>query len=326
MSAVARIAVGALVGLAVFLLAGRMVRRRSPGTASRDIMTLIGLLTWRPIRRVLTPNRRGLIIADRLLWSALEAGVRSPQPRLARSPYPLPLRARMYGRNCRLTVRVPAGMDVPMLAEAAPLLGAGCQAQAITVQPWPQSPLAYADIDVMYRRLQPGRRIETVEAPDAEGEIMVGLGMAGPVVWELDDEAHLGIYGPSGAGKGVLARWVALQWVDPAHGRELVIIDGQGAPEWAALADVPGVTVLQFDPAQPVESLTAIVAALDSTMLDASSVAALCAEHCVDGWRHLPDDIKRLRPRRLLMCDELTALQRQRYIVKNQRAAKALAQ
>ena len=333
-----------VAGVAISWL-GRLVGGRA-GSARRDPWTLLGLLTWRPFRRwrallvvggviFVAVTRLGLAggmvafglavaamlvgafdaaigrartvgVADQLLWSAVEGGVRAPGKRLLHSPYPLPVRAVAFGVNVRVTVAVPPGLTVDMIAAAAPALGGGLRAQAVVVRPDADQPMARAEVDVLYRRLVPPPPPERIDPPAAESAIVVGHGMSGPVLWDLDDEVHLGIFGPTGAGKGVEARWVALQWL--ASGREVVFVDGQGSAEWRAYEGVPGVTLAAFNPADPVGSLGRIAEVLERFLVDAAAVAELCHAHDVDSWRHLPAEVKAQHPRRLLMADELTAM------------------
>lgn len=228
--------------------------------------------------------------------------------RWLRCPYPMPKTTTLLdGGTVRHDVLLPPGMDRPALDGYASRLASAMNAAAVTVGPHPAKPAGWCSVLVASRLVQARRPLAVVHAPDNEGLIGLGDGLHGPVHWDLDEEVGLAVYGAPGAGKGRLARWLALQWLDDRHGRELVIIDLQGSSEWRPLAAHPRCRLLQFDPRDPVGSLTAILEAVEQARTEGADRMDLCALHGVDNWRALPGEIRALHPRRALLLDEITA-------------------
>lgn len=72
------------------------------------------------------------------------------------------------------------------------------------------------------------------EVPAARGSsYRLGRGFRGDVVWDLEDDSHASVNGPTRSGKGNLLRYVALQALEA--GQQVDVVDGTGSHEWAPL-------------------------------------------------------------------------------------------
>jgi hypothetical protein len=129
--------------------------------------------------------------------------------------------------------------------------------------------MGLARVEVLNRVLAPGRCLDNLRPPALEHQLTVGYGFDGPVHFDLDNEVGLGIFRATGAGKGVLARWVAVQAVTAGH--ELWVIDPQSSGEWSPFDGLPTVRFLRYDPTRAVESLEAIAQALDELAVDVAA-------------------------------------------------------
>jgi hypothetical protein len=169
---------------------------------------------------------------DRYVKAVVEVHAQGA-PRWLRNPYPQPKSVQLVGDNARLGVHLPPGLDRERLAEFDTRLAAALDAAQVATEPSGGRAAGWATVWVVHRRLTPGKPVDLITAPVEEECLVVGHGYRGPVLWRPDLEPGLGIFGGTGAGKGRLARWLALQWLDPAHNRRLVLIDPQGSGEWA---------------------------------------------------------------------------------------------
>lgn len=237
--------------------------------------------------------------------AVVEVNVQAAQ-RWLRSPYPRPRRTRVYDGVAEHDVQLPSGMDLELLAGHASRLAAALDVAQVAVEPHPTRPAGWARVIVADRLVQPRRPVPVVSAPADEGVLQLGDGVRGPVMWDLDDEVGLAVYGAPGAGKGRLARWLAMQWLDETHGRHLTIIDLQGSAEWTPLGRHPRCRLLQFDPRRPTDSLAAILEEIERIRDEGADRMDLCALHGVDRWADLPADVRALQPRSLLLADEVT--------------------
>lgn len=70
-------------------------------------------------------------------------------------------------------------------------------------------------------------------APAAAQSYRLGRGFRGDVRWDVVDDPHASINGPTRSGKGNLARYIALQALHA--GQRVDVIDGTGSHEWAPL-------------------------------------------------------------------------------------------
>ncbi|MGE0733112.1 MAG: hypothetical protein AB7Q92_34150 [Acidimicrobiia bacterium] len=226
--------------------------------------------------------------------------------RWLRCPYPMPKRTTLAGPAVVHDIALPPGMDRAALEEFTGRLAAAMNVAQVTVEPHPTKPAGWARLWVAGELVQGRRPLPIVAAPDEEELIALGDGLRGPVCWQLDDEVGLAVYGAPGAGKGRLARYLAVQWLDERYGRELVVIDLQGSAEWRPLADHPRCRVLQFDPRDPAGSLTAILEEVDRIRREGADRMDLCHAHGVDNWRSLPDEVRALHPRSAVLIDEIT--------------------
>ena len=317
-----------------------LARRSKTGDAPRDWLTVAGLLTWRPARRwrsliaavlvVAVGHLPGLLLVGALAaltrpwWPAERAWQRAcgaadryvsacvavraqDGSRWLDNPYPRPRAHRLVGANVELEVRLPSGLDVDRLREFDTRLAARMNVAQVQTAPHPDRPAGWARVWIISKQLTPGAPVEIVQAPSAPHLITVGHGVHGPVQWDLNEEIGLAIFGAPGAGKGRLARWVALQWLDEQHGRRLTIIDPQGSGEWTPLARHPRARLLSYDPRRPVESLTEILAELDAIEIEGAERLDLTKLHGVDNWASLPAEVRGQHPRSLLLVDEITA-------------------
>lgn len=290
----------------VVLVVGNRVRPGA-GLVAAAAVVLLAWVTFPdlPTRaRAWMTTRRAM---DRYLKACVEAQVQGTT-RWLRNPHPVPKRAELVAGNVRLEVQLPPALDRERLAEFDTRLAAGLDAAQVATEPAPRRPAGWVTVWLVHRQLAPGKPVDLVHAPADEARVVVGHGYRGPVVWRPDLEPGLGIFGGTGAGKGRLARWLALQWLDPAHNRRLVLIDPQGSGEWAPLASHPWATVLTYDPANPVEALTRIRDAVQAVLVDANERNQLCARAGVDNWASLPADLKVTCPRSMLLLDEASAL------------------
>lgn len=330
-----------------------VLRRRGKGARGprRDLLTVVSLVTWRPLRRflpLLAPAWLVLVVgrvagllplaaaavavallwsdvvllsrqagrwfvaqchADRWLKAVVEGEIQGGPRWWFRSPYPVPASARVDDAgNVTLTVAVPPKMSVEQLAKRVDELGAALDAQALVIEPDEAKPMSRATVHVMYRRLEPGRPVEVVAAPDVEQLIRVGDGMAGPQYWDVDAEPGLGVFGGTGSGKGRLARWAALQWLDPRYGRRLLLIDPQGSGEWGIFDGDPRALRLRGSATSPVEALQAMTDALASALRDIEQRVVVCDMNGVDRWADLPADVRVTQPRTLVLVDEVSIL------------------
>jgi hypothetical protein len=202
-------------------------------------------------------------------------------------------------------VRIPPRLDVETLARHEGFIGAQLRVKGLRVLPHPSGDMGLARVEVLNRVLAPGRRLQELLPPSPEHQLTVGYGFDGPVHFDLDNEVGLGIFGATGAGKG-LARWMAVQAVTAGH--ELWVIDPQSSGEWSPFDGLPTVRLLRYDPTRAVESLEAIAQALDDLAVDVAARNELAGAHGVDGWRFLPPEGKSSCPRRLLVTDEVSSL------------------
>jgi hypothetical protein len=298
-------ALAPLMGVGAALLAANvLLGQLGPVAVLAALALLYGLAPDAHVRAVGWWRRQWA--ARRFVRAVVEVRCQADS-RWLRCPYPMPKTTTLLeGGTVRHDVLLPPGMDRLALEGYAGRLASAMNVAAVSVEPHRSKPAGWCEVVVSAELVKARRPMPVVAAPDAEHLIALGDGLQGPVHWHLDDEVGLAVYGAPGAGKGRLARYLALQWLDERHGRELVVIDLQGSAEWRPLAAHPRCRVLQFDPRDPAGSLTAMLEEVDRIRREGADRMDLCHAYGVDNWRSLPDDVRALHPRSAVLIDEIT--------------------
>lgn len=206
------------------------------------------------------------------------------------------------------------------LAGMLPIDGLGW-AEGIEINDVTTDRTAFVEVILRYKQLPPPAMIPADLGPadrvvqdngDVHDCIRLGLGHEGWVYWDLDEDAHCNVVGPSGFGKGVTMAAMINQWVQ--RNWLVLIIDGGGAPEhevqWGPLIG-SAVSYYRFTVTEEIKSLFAWEAQLNDVLAYGVMISALCVEQGVNKWADLSDELKERYPRIGVFADELSlALQK----------------
>lgn len=170
----------------------------------------------------------------------------------------------------------------------------------------------FRDFELRYKHLPMPDDIPGVILPAPRDDALrVGVGLDGPVLWELDRFPHCKVMGATGSGKtlyalrNMIGQAVQAGWL-------VVLIVGQLASDMMVWEPVPNVWVepwlafgVDVDAKQAeLESLGWFATKLRTGFTIGRRRYDLCVEHNVDAYADLPDDVKLAHPRILYVVDE----------------------
>jgi hypothetical protein len=104
--------------------------------------------------------------------------------------------------------------------------------ERLLMYPAPVNASRHANFVLIRRPLELPAPLTEV-APAAAQSYRLGSGFYGDVRWDLVDDPHAGIFGPTRTGKGNLVRYIAIQAL--RAGQHVDVIDGTGSREWEPL-------------------------------------------------------------------------------------------
>lgn len=250
------------------------------------------------------------------MMACAREGVRGQDPWLIGTPYPEPKNIKDgYGGNYSFEGKFPKGLILPTLRQAAPRLGGQLGAKSVTFKKHPTERLDMYLAEVVFSDL-PTPIVHgdgTVETPlhlkvtpmGKDRGAKVAMGNFGWEKWHPAILPHATVLGPTGVGKTITARNIALQWeCTPLH--KLYVIDPQATADTAAMHFLPDCTLFTYDPNDMVNKLELILGHLQSELRYIGKVNKVVTEEGVTKWSELPDDAKKRYPSHLNYYSELS--------------------
>lgn len=143
-------------------------------------------------------------------------------------------------------VEIPAGLPggMPALLHARDTLAGGYPddrrygpIERLFLNPCEVNASRHAYLTVIRTPLQLPPPLEEV-LPARGSAYRLGRGFRGDVYWDLNDDPHASVNGPTRSGKGNLLRYIALQALEA--GQHVDVLDGTGSHEWAPLLGYGG--------------------------------------------------------------------------------------